>query len=472
MDRSFGEIDTTEREVSTQETSGVGFPKRQERPQSDRDKDAVHVALEQAPFQEEEDAVSKHHQIAGGSAEVREEGAQVVTAQDLGLLPRREPKSALTRLCQDFLDKFGHLEPDGRPGSVLLSHAAAHCGVPRRRMYDVINVLEAVRVVRRVGKLQYEFLGYDGLPDVITAIMGERDPLHNPEVNVTDTQKKDLNSLSNLTRRLIRTLLHAGGTASLSDCAAYLLGPGFVPETVKKNRSQRQITTERRLYDIGSILSSIGVIEKLNPHKRQPSFHWTYGWKPGDAHQPPELAVAKQAREPRPILEQLSEENILESSGNKRKKPAEPKSAEKSARMQTPTQQPQFSSMMPAGFNLDAADAEKFSSLMYNPALFNSMSMPMGMLPNTLPHPAEPIDPVQLDPSALAAFIAAQQNIDFAAHPSPGIPHDVAHGDFMMQFLPYMQQLISGTLDPSPAPEQRGRGTDDQQPDYRNQDPS
>ncbi|WPT16878.1 E2F transcription factor-like E2FF [Picochlorum sp. SENEW3] len=472
MDRSFGGGDNTEREASTQETTGVGFPKTQERSQSDREKDAVHVALEQAPFQEDEDAVSKHEQIAGGSGEVREHEEVVVTAQDLGLLPKREPKSALTRLCHDFLDKFGHVEPDGRPGSLVLSHAAAHCGVPRRRMYDVINVLEAIKVVKRVGKLQYEFLGYDGLPDVITEIMSETDPLHNPDINVSDAQMKDLNSLSNLTRRLIRTLLHAGGTASLSDCAAYLLGPGFVPETVKKNRTQRQITTERRLYDIGSILCSIGIIEKLNPHKRQPSFHWTYGWKPGDAHQPPELAVAKQAREPRPILEKLSEEDVLETSSSKRKKPAEAKSPEKSARMHTPTQQPQFSGMMPPGFNLEAADAEKFSNLMYNPALFNSMSMPMGMLPNTMPHSAEPIDPVQLDPSALAAFIAAQQNIDFSSHQSPGIPNDVAHGDFMMQFLPYMQQLISGTLDPSPAPEQRGKETDEQQPDYRTQDPS
>ncbi|RMZ57784.1 hypothetical protein APUTEX25_003489, partial [Auxenochlorella protothecoides] len=39
-------------------------------------------------------------------------------------------------------------------------------------------------------------------------------------------------------------------------------------------RSQTQITVERRLYDISSILCSVGLIQRVYVKKRQPAFEW------------------------------------------------------------------------------------------------------------------------------------------------------------------------------------------------------
>ena len=62
------------------------------------------------------------------------------------------------------------------------------------------------------------------------------------------------------------------GPIPLADAAAALIGS----DVASHKRPQAQITVERRLYDIGSILSSVGLIEKTYLGKRwglQPLLH-------------------------------------------------------------------------------------------------------------------------------------------------------------------------------------------------------
>ena len=55
-------------------------------------------------------------------------------------------KSELTLLCERFQQQFGHLQPDGSPTLLMLNDVAEVLGVPRRRLYDVINVFESIEV--------------------------------------------------------------------------------------------------------------------------------------------------------------------------------------------------------------------------------------------------------------------------------------------------------------------------------------
>ena len=79
--------------------------------------------------------------------------------------------------------------------------------------------------------------------------------------------KASSHSLWVLSRRLVRMLLQSDGPISLTSAAAVLVGPGGVSDPTQ-HRSQTQITVERRLYDIGSILCSIGIIERIYVKKR------------------------------------------------------------------------------------------------------------------------------------------------------------------------------------------------------------
>lgn len=71
-------------------------------------------------------------------------------------------------------------------------------------------------------------------------------------------------SLWMLSRKFVRLLLTRQGPIPLADAAAALIGC----DVASHKRAQAQITVERRLYDIGSILSSVGLIEKTYLGKR------------------------------------------------------------------------------------------------------------------------------------------------------------------------------------------------------------
>ncbi len=49
-------------------------------------------------------------------------------------------------LCERFQQRFGTPTADGRPQEIMLKTAVTELGVSRRRLYDIINVLEAVEV--------------------------------------------------------------------------------------------------------------------------------------------------------------------------------------------------------------------------------------------------------------------------------------------------------------------------------------
>lgn len=60
-------------------------------------------------------------------------------------------KSELMMLCDRFIRKFGRLGAGGEPAEIMLNNVAAQLGVPRRRLYDIINVMEAVEVTASSG---------------------------------------------------------------------------------------------------------------------------------------------------------------------------------------------------------------------------------------------------------------------------------------------------------------------------------
>lgn len=87
---------------------------------------------------------------AAGTAPTGTGGGTITT-----LVPQ---KSELTLLCERFQQQFGHLQPDGSPTLLMLNDVAEVLGVPRRRLYDVINVFESIEV----GGLSLPGLGWVG----------------------------------------------------------------------------------------------------------------------------------------------------------------------------------------------------------------------------------------------------------------------------------------------------------------------
>lgn len=198
-------------------------------------------------------------------------------------------KSELMLLCEKFQRRFGQLGARGEPQAIMLKDAVAELGVSRRRLYDIINVLEAVEIVRRTGKLTYEWRGLGHLPALLRRLVQEegsgvpveervkRTPGIGAASGAQDTggdSKEEAgrtqHTLWALSRKFVRVLLTRQGPLPLTEVAVLLMDDGVT----EQRKSQTQITIERRLYDIGSILTAVGLIEKTYLGKRQPAFMW------------------------------------------------------------------------------------------------------------------------------------------------------------------------------------------------------
>mmetsp|Transcript_10625 Transcript_10625/g.30247 ORF Transcript_10625/g.30247 Transcript_10625/m.30247 type:complete len:496 (-) Transcript_10625:404-1891(-) len=171
----------------------------------------------------------------------------------------RKDKS-LGLLCKNFLHIYG----DGKQQMISLDDAAESLGVERRRIYDIVNVLESVDVLVRKRKNSYQWNGLEGLAESL-------EKLRNEDQDSQDKDDKDLcrkeKSMYLLSRRFVKLFLHSDSrVVTLEEAASGMLnGPA---DSNSKNKV-------RRLYDIANILSSLNLIEKIHASKSsKPAFRW------------------------------------------------------------------------------------------------------------------------------------------------------------------------------------------------------
>jgi len=178
----------------------------------------------------------------------------------------RKDKS-LGVLCENFLSLCQRI-PEQR-GEVLVSldTAAKDLGVERRRVYDIVNVLECVEVVTRKQKNSYVWHGFTRMQAALDTLASTPLPDEaGPEAGVPKSGERREKSMAVLARKFLQVLLSAPeGVVSLEDTCRTLLGGALEDDGVK--------TKVRRLYDIANILSSLPLIEKTHIiETRKPAF--------------------------------------------------------------------------------------------------------------------------------------------------------------------------------------------------------
>lgn len=252
-------------------------------------------------------------------------------------------KKSLGVLAENFLEAYRDL-PSGSP--IIVDDAAIRLGVERRRIYDVVNILESICVVCKEKKNTYTWMGMDRLPNIFCRLQEHaiRDhpkdaqtylghvappkeaPLAEESFKTPVPRKtggrrksstssmKENRSLAKLAQEFLQVFLVGNKTLSLPQASDKIqgvtmsmqelieLGGGPSNKTIADTvdlDEQRELraaaarglkTKIRRLYDIANVFLSVGLLCKVENNKsketsRRPHFSWCYTLSPADLYE-------------------------------------------------------------------------------------------------------------------------------------------------------------------------------------------
>ncbi|XP_009699712.1 PREDICTED: transcription factor E2F7 [Cariama cristata] len=224
--------------------------------------------------------------------------------------PSRKQKS-LGLLCQKFLARYPSYPLSTEKTTISLDEVASVLGVERRRIYDIVNVLESLHLVSRVAKNQYCWHGRHDLSQTLKTLQeagelqygelmtffqhkeqdleykfGERkketipDSQDRPLLDFSEqdctsasaNSRKD-KSLRIMSQKFVMLFLVSKTKTVTLDIAAKIL----IEETQDTVDHSKFKTKVRRLYDIANVLTSLGLIKKVHVTEergRKPAFKW------------------------------------------------------------------------------------------------------------------------------------------------------------------------------------------------------
>ncbi|XP_067110927.1 transcription factor E2F7 [Osmerus mordax] len=211
--------------------------------------------------------------------------------------PSRKQKS-LGLLCQKFLALYPDYPASSEEINISLDEVATSLGVERRRIYDIVNVLESLLIVGRMAKNWYVWNGRQRLASTLAELqaLGRKQRYHlhmehpregretsaatlspedggNADCGYATASKRKDKSLRIMSQKFVMLFLVSSTQTVTLDVAAKIL----IEESQDTASHSKYKTKVRRLYDIANVLTSLDLIKKVHVREergRKPAFRW------------------------------------------------------------------------------------------------------------------------------------------------------------------------------------------------------
>ncbi|XP_038072293.1 uncharacterized protein LOC119740893 [Patiria miniata] len=247
--------------------------------------------------------------------------------------PINRKSKSLGLLCQRFLSRYPDYPANGVAMAISLDAISKDLGVERRRIYDIVNVLESIEMVSRMAKNKYLWHGKMNMESTLARLkcLGEKkryadqiahlkklqiqnefseeleqlskQPFRDisnigsqpqeteDKKDIKDKFDEDMNtrrdkSLGVMSQKFIMLFLVSQAKVITLDIAARVL-IGDINYEIREGSKFK--TKVRRLYDIANILTSLQMIQKVHVQEgrgRKPAFKWI-GPNPDTRHVDP-----------------------------------------------------------------------------------------------------------------------------------------------------------------------------------------
>ncbi|XP_026520535.1 transcription factor E2F8 [Notechis scutatus] len=228
----------------------------------------------------------------------------------------RKEKS-LGLLCHKFLARYPNYPNFSKNNEICLDEVAEDLNIERRRIYDIMNVLESLHMVSRFAKNRYSWHGRHNLKKTLQALKKVAE--ENKDLQQTKLTKKRKNGqeIGNTGQNIKWMTTHAksnyhtdfvelpgmelqgASVNSRKDTSLRVMSQKFVmlflgsyPQVVSLDVAAKSLIGEdhcesvdkskfktkiRRLYDIANVLGSLELIKKVHIMEekgRRPAFKW------------------------------------------------------------------------------------------------------------------------------------------------------------------------------------------------------